>query len=297
VISGVDFCPMRTVSRAVRNIAFALFTFFIVGSFYATGESQKSLENDLRKIYEHKLLSLRNPYFGKSLNFDSSGIAINHLIEGPWSTCGLLEVQKIRINSNGVEIDGKRVILALRSADVDQQQTMPHKVQVAPVLTNEDVRIRLQMSTVDVKQVNEIMAKLFQGGQLLDRVYAYWKPLTNDLKAFRLNTPNASIGELEGSRPVYLVITGLVQPPKGIRMPNPEYTDAARGKRLEGTTLLSVVVNEKGFPEMLEIVRGLGEGLDIQALLAVANWRFEPAVRDGKAIAVMVNVEVTFKLG
>jgi TonB family protein len=47
---------------------------------------------------------------------------------------------------------------------------------------------------------------------------------------------------------------------------------------------------------MLEIVRGLGEGLDIQALLAVANWRFEPAVRDGKAIAVMVNVEVTFKL-
>jgi TonB family protein len=61
--------------------------------------------------------------------------------------------------------------------------------------------------------------------------------------------------------------------------------------------VISVVVNEKGFPEMLEIVRGLGEGLDIEALVTVARWRFNPALKDGKAVAVLVNVEVTFRLG
>ena len=88
----------------------------------------------------------------------------------------------------------------------------------------------------------------------------------------------------------------MVDPPKAIYDPDPDYTEAAREKRLEGTTVLSVVVNEQGFPEILEITRGLGEGLDIQALAAVANWRFKPAVKDGKPVAVQVTVEVKFHL-
>jgi protein TonB len=68
-------------------------------------------------------------------------------------------------------------------------------------------------------------------------------------------------------------------------------------QRLEGTAVIPVVVNEKSFPEMLEIVRGLGEGLDIEALVTVAGWRFDPALKAGKPVAVLVNVEVTFRLG
>jgi periplasmic protein TonB len=120
--------------------------------------------------------------------------------------------------------------------------------------------------------------------------------MTNDLEAFRQSTPDAVVAELEGNRPVYLVNRGVVEPPRAIFMPDPEYPEAARLQRLQGTTVLSVVVNENGFPEMLEIVRGLGEGLDLQALLAVASWRFNPGVRDGKPVAVLINVEVSFKL-
>ena len=36
---------------------------------------------------------------------------------------------------------------------------------------------------------------------------------------------------------------------------------------------------------MLKIVRGLGGGLDIQALVAVANWEFDPALMAGKPVA------------
>jgi TonB family protein len=162
--------------------------------------------------------------------------------------------------------------------------------------TREAVRIRIQTPTVSVEQINDSLGHVFQGGRLVDRVAAYWKPMTNDLKAFRLRTPNGIIGELEGSRPVYLINRGVVEPPKAIYYPDPDYTEAARDKRLEGTTVLSVVVNEQGFPEILEITRGLAEGLDIQALAAVANWCFKPAVKDGKPVAVQVTVEIKFHL-
>jgi hypothetical protein len=48
---------------------------------------------------------------------------------------------------------------------------------------------------------------------------------------------------------------------------------------------------------MLKIVRGLGGGLDIQALVTVANWEFGPALIAGKPVAVLINVEVQFRLG
>jgi outer membrane biosynthesis protein TonB len=49
-------------------------------------------------------------------------------------------------------------------------------------------------------------------------------------------------------------------------------------------------------PEVLEVTKGLGEGLDVKALIAVSEWRFNPAVKDGHPVAVAVNVEVNFKL-
>ena len=79
-------------------------------------------------------------------------------------------------------------------------------------------------------------------------------------------------------------------------MPDPEYTDGARQQRLEGKAIMMVVVNEKGFPEILQITKGLGEGLDLMALTAVSGWTFKPAMKSGKPVAVVINVEVNFRL-
>ncbi len=44
------------------------------------------------------------------------------------------------------------------------------------------------------------------------------------------------------------------------------------------------------------MIRSLGLGLDEQALDAVAQWRFEPALDDGKPVAVQATIEVNFRL-
>ena len=100
---------------------------------------------------------------------------------------------------------------------------------------------------------------------------------------------------LEGNRPVYRALAGIV-PPKAVHMEGPTFTQSAREKRLQGTAVVSVVVNEKGLPEILEVTKDLGEGLDIQSLLTVAEWRFHPATLNGQPVAVQISVEVSFRL-
>lgn len=296
-------CRDKSIMRTPVKRRLTLKHFIAVFSCFAAvsstdlrAEGRKNLENDLLRVFQHKLLSLRNPYFGTRLQFDSSGNLVSKAAAGPWSTCGLLQVEKLILGPDHLQIDGKRVILALRLGESKQLSSLPADEQITPLVTDDRVRIFVEMSASDVPQVNKILSQVFQGGQLLDRVAAYWKPKTTDLKTFRSNTPNAVVAELEGNRPVYQVNPGVVDPPKPIRTPDPTYTDTARRNRVEGTAVLLVAVNEKGFPEVLEITRGLGEGLDTQALAAVAGWRFKPATKNGQPVAVLINVEVTFRL-
>jgi hypothetical protein len=44
------------------------------------------------------------------------------------------------------------------------------------------------------------------------------------------------------------------------------------------------------------ISRSLGMGLDEKALAAVRQWKFEPALKDGRPVPVQINVEVNFRL-
>jgi TonB family protein len=69
----------------------------------------------------------------------------------------------------------------------------------------------------------------------------------------------------------------------------PVYTDAAREAGLEGTAVITAVVDEEGKPVKTEIVGGLGMGLDQSAEEAIKGWRFSPATPE-------LVVEVKFKL-
>jgi TonB family protein len=89
---------------------------------------------------------------------------------------------------------------------------------------------------------------------------------------------------------------GGVTVPRAIYVPDPEYSDAARKARHQGTVTLWVLLNAQGRIERESVYSSLGMGLDEQALAAVRNWRFEPATRNGQPIPVQMYVEVSFRL-
>jgi protein TonB len=87
-----------------------------------------------------------------------------------------------------------------------------------------------------------------------------------------------------------------VSAPRAIYDPEPEYSEEARKSKFQGSVLLLVVVGADGRPRDVRVARSLGMGLDEKALEAVREWRFEPALKDGQPVAVMVNIEVNFRL-
>jgi len=97
------------------------------------------------------------------------------------------------------------------------------------------------------------------------------------------------------SDPVYEVGNG-VRAPKPVYAPNPEYVESARKQKINGTVTLAMIVTAEGKVRNVKVTKSLDEGLDKQALAVVSTWKFEPATRDGKPVAVHLSADVTFRL-
>lgn len=78
--------------------------------------------------------------------------------------------------------------------------------------------------------------------------------------------------------------------------PRPDYTEEARRLRLEGEVVLRVLFSGAGEVRILALVRGLGHGLDENAMTAAQRIRFKPAVRNGEPIDSTATVHIAFQL-
>jgi len=84
-----------------------------------------------------------------------------------------------------------------------------------------------------------------------------------------------------------------VTPPRISKQVNPRYpTD--RGVRATGSVIIGLVVSSKGLPKDPHIIKGLDKDLDQSALDAVKEWRFVPAQKDGKPVAVRISLQIQF---
>jgi TonB family protein len=76
----------------------------------------------------------------------------------------------------------------------------------------------------------------------------------------------------------------------------PLYSDEARRRGIEGVVTAEVHVDANGKVSGLRVVKGLGFGLDQNALLAVRDWQFVPGKRDGSPVEMTTRVDVEFSL-
>jgi TonB family protein len=95
---------------------------------------------------------------------------------------------------------------------------------------------------------------------------------------------------------VYSPGTGGVSSPVITYSPTAEFSDEARRHKYEGVCIVSIIVDAHGNPIHLRVTRALGMGLDEKALEAVRNYRFKPAMKNGRPVASYVNVEINFHL-
>ena len=91
-------------------------------------------------------------------------------------------------------------------------------------------------------------------------------------------------------------IGGAVKAPKLLQKVEPEYTDEARAAKLAGTVIVSVVIGIDGVAHDVQVVRGLGLGLDENSIAAVSQWRFQPGTKDSQPVPVAATIEINWKL-
>lgn len=84
--------------------------------------------------------------------------------------------------------------------------------------------------------------------------------------------------------------------PVPVFKPEPEYSEVARQAKLQGVATLSIEIDASGHTRRIRVIRALGLGLDEKAMESVARWRFTPATRDGRPVAVQASVSVNFRL-
>jgi TonB family protein len=91
-------------------------------------------------------------------------------------------------------------------------------------------------------------------------------------------------------------VGGGVSAPTVVYRIEPNYSEDARRARYQGSVVLSAIVRKDGSIQILKVLRGLGLGLDENAVEALKKWKFRPGTRSGEPVDVALNIEINFAL-
>jgi protein TonB len=91
-------------------------------------------------------------------------------------------------------------------------------------------------------------------------------------------------------------VGGGVSQPKLLFSPDPEFSEEARKAKFSGNVEVYLIVDENGAPTHVRVARPIGMGLDEKAVEAVRQYKFKPAMKDGKPVKVDMYVDVNFQI-
>jgi TonB family protein len=136
------------------------------------------------------------------------------------------------------------------------------------------------------KALDNIFAKDMDQS-MLSHLPDYWQEYFNSKSQHRqYMPPDASIK----------VVSEGMTPPKVLNSIDPSSNEYAQKYGIAGMELLRTVVDASGIPRQIAIARPIGFGLDEKAVDAVKKSHFRPAMLNGQAVPVVIDMVVTFRI-
>jgi len=86
-----------------------------------------------------------------------------------------------------------------------------------------------------------------------------------------------------------------VTPPRLLNFPQAEFSDYARQNNIQGECEFSLVVDEHGLPQDIQVVMPMEPSLVENAYEAIRQYRFKPGTKDGAPVRVQIEVTVKFE--
>lgn len=125
--------------------------------------------------------------------------------------------------------------------------------------------------------------------------------VSDNTRASRGTVKQAGFGDADVAAPATVRArtaepAARLTPAEILSKPTPLYTDEARKLRIEGEVLVEAVLGASGKVQVLRVVRGLGHGLDEEAVRRAGQIQFKPALRDGQPADSTVVIHIRFQL-
>jgi TonB family protein len=251
-----------------RNVLFCLLALVLVQAAHAD-----SVKDALNHKYKHHILALRSPFTpGYDQKFDSAGQSLDAAPSSGWLLYGGIYIEKLTLSPDTLRLEGPRAAMI-----ADNENGQPTLVRFSKT---QQIEIHLDQPLKSLDDAEAVMGRVFfPTADAADRAWPELRRADN-------NTPDDQI---------YHVGNGT-SAPRPTYTPEPDFSEEARHAKFQGTVLLRVVVSETGNIVRIKLQRFLGKGLDENAMEELKLWRFDPATRQGKPVAVEMNIEVAYHL-
>jgi protein TonB len=79
-----------------------------------------------------------------------------------------------------------------------------------------------------------------------------------------------------------------------VRKVDPKYPPTLINDRVEGEVILYAVIRSDGSVDSIQLIRGIDEQLDANAVNALSQWKFRPASRQGTPVELEAIVHIPF---
>jgi len=79
-----------------------------------------------------------------------------------------------------------------------------------------------------------------------------------------------------------------------VRKIDPKYPPTLIDERVEGEVVLYAVIRSDGSVDSIQLVRGIDEQLDANAMDALSRWKFRPAAKQGTPVELEAIVHIPF---
>jgi TonB family protein len=90
--------------------------------------------------------------------------------------------------------------------------------------------------------------------------------------------------------------SGDLAGPVPLRKTDPKYPPTLANERIEGEVILYAVIRKDGSVDSIQLVRGVDERLDANAMEALGQWKFRPGTRQGATVDLEAIVHIPFRV-
>jgi TonB family protein len=228
----------------------------------------------LSHAYQNHVFGVRHPIHAGIQEFDDAGHPVNTGSPPAWEIYGGVFIDKLQIQKDRLQIEGYRVLL---TGGMEKGKPANYRLGKAYF------EIHLDQPITSMDEAQTVLGRIFY----LDG---------NDIQHRKPEVRRAGIGaDIENAYELSNKTPGFILP-KPQYTPTPLFSESARREGIQGTELLSVVVDKTGAVVAIRIEQGLGYGLDESALDTVKTWRFTPGTRNGEPVSVHFPISVSFNL-